>query len=71
MSGAPTPAAALAGARRLVVKIGSALLVDDGGLLRQAWLNALVDDIVRCRARGRRSSSSRRARSRSEGGIWG
>jgi glutamate 5-kinase len=52
MSGAPTPAAALAGARRLVVKIGSALLVDDGGLVRQAWLDTLVDDIVRCRARG-------------------
>ncbi|HWD59545.1 MAG TPA: glutamate 5-kinase [Stellaceae bacterium] len=52
MSGASTPAAALAGARRLVVKIGSALLVDDGGLLRQAWLDALTADIVRCRARG-------------------
>jgi glutamate 5-kinase len=49
---APSPAAALAGAKRLVVKIGSALLVDDGGLLRHAWLGALVDDIVRCRARG-------------------
>ncbi|MGA8402274.1 MAG: glutamate 5-kinase, partial [Stellaceae bacterium] len=48
----PSPAAALAGAKRLVVKIGSALLVDDGGLVRHAWLNALVDDIVRCRARG-------------------
>jgi glutamate 5-kinase len=49
---APTPAAALAGAKRLVVKIGSALLVDDGGLVRHAWLNNLVDDIVRCRVRG-------------------
>jgi glutamate 5-kinase len=49
---APTPAAALTGARRLVVKIGSALLVDDGGLVRHAWLNALVDDLVRCRVRG-------------------
>jgi glutamate 5-kinase len=47
-----TPAIALAAARRLVVKIGSALLVDDGGLVRHAWLNALVDDIVRCRVRG-------------------
>jgi glutamate 5-kinase len=52
MSGAPTPAAALAGAKRLVVKIGSALLVDDGGLIRHAWLSALVDDILRCRVRG-------------------
>jgi glutamate 5-kinase len=48
----PTPASALAAARRLVVKIGSALLVDDGGLVRHAWLDALIDDIVRCRARG-------------------
>lgn len=48
----PTPAAALAGAKRLVVKIGSALLVDEGGLVRHAWLDALVDDIVRCRVRG-------------------
>jgi glutamate 5-kinase len=48
----PTPAAALAAAKRLVVKIGSALLVDDGGLVRHAWLNGLVDDIVRCRVRG-------------------
>jgi glutamate 5-kinase len=47
-----TPAAALADAKRLVVKIGSALLVDDGGLVRHAWLNALVDDVVRCRMRG-------------------
>jgi glutamate 5-kinase len=47
-----TPSSALAAAKRLVVKIGSALLVDDGGLLRQAWLAALVDDIVHCRSRG-------------------
>jgi glutamate 5-kinase len=52
LSLAPTPAAALAGAKRLVVKIGSALLVDDGGLVRHAWLNALVDDLVRCRVHG-------------------
>jgi glutamate 5-kinase len=52
MPPAPTPAAALVAARRLVVKIGSALLVDDGGLVRHAWLNALVDDLVRCRVRG-------------------
>jgi glutamate 5-kinase len=49
---APTPAAALTGARRLVVKIGSALLVDEGGLVRHPWLKGLVDDIVRCRVRG-------------------
>jgi glutamate 5-kinase len=43
----------LAAARRLIVKIGSALLVDDAsGDIRRAWLEALVDDIARCRARG-------------------
>jgi glutamate 5-kinase len=43
----------LASARRLIVKIGSALLVDDStGELRHAWLDALVEDIARCRKRG-------------------
>jgi glutamate 5-kinase len=42
----------LAAARRLIVKIGSALLVDDAsGDIRRAWLAALVEDIARCRAR--------------------
>ncbi len=40
-------------ARRLVVKIGSALLVDEGsGLIRRAWLAALAEDVARCRKRG-------------------
>jgi glutamate 5-kinase len=47
----PTPAAALAAARRLVVKIGSALLVDEDGEIHRAWLDALVDDLARCRGR--------------------
>ncbi len=38
-------------ARRLVVKIGSALLVDDGGL-RAAWLRALCDDVADWRRGG-------------------
>ena len=43
----------LASARRLIVKIGSALLVDGKtGDLRGEWLTALVEDIARCRARG-------------------
>jgi glutamate 5-kinase len=43
----------LADAQRLVVKIGSALLVDqESGHLRRAWLDALIDDLARCRARG-------------------
>jgi glutamate 5-kinase len=51
-SGDPTPAAALATARRIVLKIGSALLVADDGEIRRAWLESLVDDIARCRLRG-------------------
>ncbi|HMK67034.1 MAG TPA: glutamate 5-kinase, partial [Stellaceae bacterium] len=43
----------LADARRLVVKIGSALLVDDArGDLRRSWLEALADDVARCAKRG-------------------
>ena len=39
--------ATLTGARRLVVKIGSALLVDrDTGALRQDWLTSLADDVA-------------------------
>jgi len=48
----PTPAQALAAARRLIVKIGSALLVAERGEIRRAWLDALADDIARCRGRG-------------------
>ena len=48
----PTPAVALAQARRLVVKIGSALLVEEDGEIRRPWLDALVADVARCRARG-------------------
>lgn len=40
-------------ARRLVVKIGSALLVDqDNGTLRRAWLDALAADIARLKRAG-------------------
>ena len=40
-------------ARRLVVKIGSALLVDqDTGTLRRAWLDALAADIARLKRAG-------------------
>ena len=47
-----TPAAALIAARRVVLKIGSALLVEDDGEIRRVWLDALVDDVARCRRRG-------------------
>ncbi|MEQ8899409.1 MAG: glutamate 5-kinase [Roseovarius sp.] len=45
--------ATLSEAKRIVVKIGSALLVDRGtGQLRADWLKALVADVARIRARG-------------------
>ncbi len=49
---APSPATSLAAAKRLVVKIGSALLVGADGEIRRAWLDGVVEDLVRCRARG-------------------
>lgn len=43
----------LADATRIVIKIGSSLLVDAGsGRLNRDWLESLVDEIVRLRARG-------------------
>ena len=46
-------AARLAQPRRLVVKIGSALLIEDStGELRRPWLEALADDVAALRARG-------------------
>ena len=47
-----SPSQALAGARRLVVKVGSALLVGEGDEIRRGWLAALAEDVARCRARG-------------------
>ena len=50
MTGKSSP---LAEARRVVVKIGSALLVDEKtGALRRSWLDALADDVARMRQRG-------------------
>lgn len=43
----------LSSARRIVVKVGSALLVEQkSGTVKQAWLNSLVDDIAKLRSRG-------------------
>ena len=43
----------LAQARRLVVKVGSALLVDEArGTVDHAWLSSFADDAARIRARG-------------------
>ncbi len=45
--------ASLSDAKRLVVKIGSALLVDrDTGALRADWLRALAEDVAAIKARG-------------------
>jgi glutamate 5-kinase len=44
---------ALLTARRVVVKVGSALLVDqEAGRLNRGWLETLIDDLVRLRRRG-------------------
>ena len=43
----------LASARRLVIKVGSSLLVDQhSGDIHRKWMNSLASDIARCRARG-------------------
>ena len=45
--------ATLSGIKRLIVKIGSALLVDrETGDLREAWLTGLVQDVAMLRGRG-------------------
>jgi glutamate 5-kinase len=42
----------LTGAGRLVLKIGSSLLVGKSGEIERAWLNALCADVAACRRRG-------------------
>jgi glutamate 5-kinase len=47
------PTTPLATARRIVVKVGSALLVDaKTGRLNRAWLQSLIEDLMRLRRRG-------------------
>jgi glutamate 5-kinase len=51
----PASAAPLTQARRVVVKVGSTLLVDgDSGRVNRAWLETLVEDLLRLRKRGQR-----------------
>jgi len=51
----PDSAAPLTQARRIVVKVGSALLVDgETGRVNRAWLETLVEDLLRLRTRGQR-----------------
>ena len=48
----PSSDSPLLAARRVVVKVGSALLVDqEAGRLNRSWLESLVDDLVRLRKR--------------------
>ncbi|MBL8530221.1 MAG: hypothetical protein JNK94_00670, partial [Hyphomonadaceae bacterium] len=42
----------LAAAKRIVLKIGSALLVDAEGQPARAWLASLADDVAAAHARG-------------------
>ena len=45
-------ASPLVQARRIVVKVGSALLVDpESGRINRAWLETLVEDLLRLRKR--------------------
>ena len=47
------PTSPLVTARRIVIKVGSALLVDDKtGRLNRAWLQTLIEDLMRLRRRG-------------------
>jgi glutamate 5-kinase len=52
---APDSALPLTQARLVVVKVGSALLVDgDSGRINRAWLETLVEDLLRLRRRGQK-----------------
>ena len=76
----------LLAARRLVIKVGSALVVDSkSNRINKAWLRTLVEDLVRLRQRaqqvllvssgaialGRRRLPSRRIETRRESGGRG
>ena len=50
----PTLQSTLATPKTLVVKVGSALLVNDDGTVRRAWLEALAQDMQNLRAQGHR-----------------
>jgi len=53
--GISVSAAPLTQARRIVVKVGSALLVDaESARVNRAWLETLVEDLLRLRKRGQR-----------------
>ena len=47
-----TSGSSVVAARRIVVKVGSALLVDELGQVHRKWLETLAEDLARCRNRG-------------------
>lgn len=48
-----TPQTLVSSAKMIVIKIGSALLVDPDKGVRQAWLSALAEDVMALRAQGK------------------
>lgn len=52
MSNASNPIQALDTAKRIVIKVGSALLVDAASGVKQAWLDSLVSDVANLHANG-------------------
>ncbi|GAA0597079.1 glutamate 5-kinase [Caenispirillum bisanense] len=53
VASAQAAASPLAQAKRIIIKIGSALLVDEArGEVHRAWLDTVADDIAACKARG-------------------
>jgi len=49
----PSSSRTMTNARRIIVKIGSRLLVDEAShQIRRPWLDSFADDLARCRARG-------------------
>lgn len=48
-----TPETLLNSAKTIIIKIGSALLVDDNGGVRKAWLAALAEDVMALRTQGK------------------
>jgi len=57
-----TAARRLTDAKRIVVKVGSALLVDgEKGRLNRSWLEGFAADVARLRKRGQESFWCRRA----------
>ena len=48
-----TPQDLIAQSKTIIIKIGSALLVDPDKGVKQAWLAALAEDVTEVRAKGK------------------